>query len=435
MNGLTFKLHDKQLAVFESLARFKVVAAGRRGGKTFLSAVVLLIEGMREVNAAGYDLKLKDVWYIAPTFNMAKDIMWGLLKDLGRDVIASVHENTGVLTLINGRRICLKGSDRPDTLRGVGISHVVLDEVAFMKPEVWDLIIRPTLADVEGSALFIGTPDGRNFFYDLWMDAQKPEYEEWEAFHFCSLDNPMISPKEIEHARMTMSRQAFAQEFEASFNTGGGTAFKDDEIIILDEAEFDQKIARLGGTTYITVDPAGFSEENGMLKSSEKRLDETAICIANVSSQGWHIPEIIHGRWSVRETADRILRASQKYKPAAIGIEKGIARSAIMPYLTDQSRRLGVYPNIVELTHGNKKKTDRIMWALQGRFQHGRIILRRGPWNRPLVNQLLDFPNPLVHDDLIDALAYVDQISEVAYLGDIEDYITEGLILDEEAGY
>jgi len=431
MAGLNFKLHSKQIEIFNHPARFKVVAAGRRGGKSYLSAVTLLVEALKNHNDAGFPLKNKDVWYIAPTFQQAKDIMWSLLKDLGNDVIVSTHENTATATLINGRRICLKGSDRPDTLRGVGISYVVLDEYAFMKPEVWDLIIRATLADVEGSALFIGTPEGKNHFYDLWVNAARPEWLNWEAFHFCSLDNPMISKAEIEHARQTMSAQAFRQEFEASFSSAGGGAFKEEDIIIVDEHP------RIIGTTFMTVDPAGFQEMDkaAMLKSGESRLDETAIAIAEVSTDGWFIPNIIHGRWGVRETSVKILKAYQDYRPNACGIEKGIAKQAIMPYLTDQSRRLGIYPNVVDLTHGNKKKTDRIMWALQGRFQHGRIKLLKGDWNRAFIQQLLDFPNPLVHDDLIDAVAYIDQISQVSYMDEGVFEMEDTEPFDDESGY
>lgn len=425
---MKFSLHNKQLEVFESPARFKVVAAGRRGGKSYLSCVMLLIEALKDVNEAGYSLRNKDVFYIAPTFQMAKDIMWNLLKDLGKDVIVSTHENTATATLINGRRICLKGSDRYDTLRGVGISFAVLDEFAFMKPEVWDLIIRPTLADVEGSALFIGTPEGKNHFYDLWVEAGSEEWDEWEAFHFNSLDNPMISKKEIEHARQTMSAQAFRQEFEASFASSGTGAFKEDEFII--EEHFNHQ-----GETFITVDPAGYDDATDLTKSAEKKLDETAICVAKVTQQGWFVKDIIHGRWDPRTTATKILRAVQQHQPVALGIEKGSLKNAIMPYLSDQSRRLGIYPNIVDLTHGNKKKTERIMWALQGRFQHGRITFKKAEWNRALINQLLDFPNPRVHDDLVDALAYIDQISQVSYISEGVYEQEEGFILDEEAGY
>src|SRR5574343_1273040 len=96
MAELNVKLHPKQLDVFSSAARFKVVAAGRRFGKSRLAAWTLLIQALQSTE--------KDVFYIAPTFQQAKDILWGMLKELGVEVIAAAHENTGVLTLINGRK-------------------------------------------------------------------------------------------------------------------------------------------------------------------------------------------------------------------------------------------------------------------------------------------------------------------------------------------
>ena len=428
MAELNFKLHQKQLEVFKSSARFRVCAAGRRFGKSYLSAVELIIHGLKETNEHGIDIRNKEVWYVAPTFQQAKDIMWNLLKELGEEVIESTLENTATIKLVNGRTIKLKGSDRPDTLRGVGVSFVVLDEYAFMKPEVWDLIIRPTLADVKGSALFIGTPEGKNHFYDLYEygATDTEDYKEWDAFLFKSIDNPVLDKAEIEFARNTMGAEAFRQEFEASFSASGGGAFKSDEIIFTDEEHHD-------GITYIAVDPAGFAETDGMVKSSAKKLDETAIAVVSVGTDGWLVRDIIHGRWGVRETSLQILRAAQKYHAAAVGIEKGSLKNAIMPYLEDQMRRLNVYPRIEDLTHGGKKKTERIIWALQGRFQHGRIKLLKGQWNKAFVDQLLDFPNPLSHDDLIDALAYIDQISQVAYAVDWE--FDEPEVFDDVAGY
>jgi predicted phage terminase large subunit-like protein len=425
MASLDFNLHKKQQEIFLSPARFKVVAAGRRGGKSYLSAVMLLIEALKETNDFGINLKNKETWYVAPTFGQAKDIMWNLLKDIGSDIIESALENTATLRLINGRTIKLKGSDRPDTLRGVSLAYVVLDEYASMKPEVWDLIISPALADTKGSALFIGTPDSKNHFYDLWLQSAK--LEEWEQFQFNSTDNPIIDPKEIEQARTRMSKEAFRQEFEASFHAAGGLAFKEKDW------KYAQKSPE-AGTTYITVDPAGFGDGNGMVKSAINRLDETAISIVEVSPSGWFIHDIIHGRWDVRETSLQIIKAAKKYQPAALGIEKGSLRNAIMPYLQDQMRRLGTYPNVVDLTHGGKKKTERITWALQGRFENGRIYFKEGAdYIKPLTDQLLDFPNKMTHDDLIDSLAYVDQIATAIYgTGEYDD---EYEPLDDLAGY
>jgi predicted phage terminase large subunit-like protein len=407
LKTLNFDLHKKQQEIFLSEARFKVVAAGRRGGKSYLSAVILLIEALKTTNEYGINLKNKETWYVAPTYGQAKDIMWNLLKDIGKDVIESALENTATLKLVNGRTIKLKGSDRPDTLRGVSLSYVVMDEYAFMKPEVWDLIINPALADTKGSALFIGTPEGKNHFYDLWLKADT--LKGWASFHFNSLDNPIIDPAELDTARERMSKEAFRQEFEASFEAAGGGAFKESDFIYLKDSPEP-------GTVYISVDPAGYGEGDGMVKSKMKKLDETAISVVEVSSAGWFVLDIIHGRWGIRETSLQIIKAAAKYHPAALGVENGALKNAIMPYLQDQMRRLGTYPNIVPLTHGGKKKQDRITWALQGRFQNGRIFFKEGaPWIKDLTGQLLDFPNPMVHDDLIDSLAYIDQISNAIY--------------------
>jgi len=424
---LEFNLHEKQREVFMSDARYKVCAAGRRAGKSYLSAVILLIEALKSENRFGVKLQGKEVWYVAPTYQQARDIIWGALKDLGQGVISQVHENTSTMTLINGRTIKLKGSDRPDTLRGVSLAYVVLDEYAFMKPEVWDLILQPALADARGDALFIGTPSGKNHFYDLWIEAGSGVHSDMEAFHFNSLDNPILQAEEIERARSKMSADAFRQEFEASFEASGGGAFKAHEFIYADKSPSP-------GTTYITVDPAGFGKGDGMVKSNLKRLDECAIAVVEVSPDGWFVHDMISGRWGVRETSLQIIRAAQKYKAAVVGIEQGSLKNAIMPYLEDQMRRLNSYPRVEGVTHGGQKKTDRILWALQGRFQNGRIILKQDePWNKKLTDQLLDFPNPLSHDDLPDALAYIDQISTAIYdHGWIEETYQP---LDEWSGY
>jgi len=210
MADIRVTLHPQQMEVFNSSARFKVVAAGRRWGKSRLAAWMMLIEALQS--------DAKDVYYVAPTFQQAKDIMWGMLKEIGKDVIKVAHENTAVLTLINDRKIYLKGSDRPETLLGVGLCFCVLDEFASMKPQVWEQILQPTLADVQGRALFIGTPDGKNHFYDLYLEGMG-DPEEWECWSFNTVDNPFLPQGEIEKYRKRMSEQLFRQEFEASFES------------------------------------------------------------------------------------------------------------------------------------------------------------------------------------------------------------------------
>lgn len=407
MTELNFNLHPAQLEIFTDPARFKVVVAGRRFGKSYLSGVVALIEALKNKNEKGYDLKNTDVYYVAPTFQQGKDIMWRLLKDFARDVTESVHENTGVLRLINGRQIHIKGSDRPDNLRGVGLSFVVMDEYASMKPETWDMIIAPTLADVEGGALFIGTPAGKNHFYNLYQSAHK--WEDWKAFEFKTIDNPYIKAKEVERARSTMTHEAFKQEHEASFSAGSGSVFNVHTMV---EVEADY---HMDGFTYMTVDPAGYEQVNPLKMSKNSNLDETAIAITTVGQDGWLVEDILTGRWGIRETSLQILRAYQKFQPMVIGIEKGSLMNALMPYLQDQSRRLRLFPNIQAVTHGNKKKQERIVWALQGRLQNERLYFKPFKNLNKFKDQLMDFPNPLSHDDMLDALAYIDQISKPIY--------------------
>jgi len=426
---LNFALHEKQQEIFESEARFKVVAAGRRGGKTFFAAIVLIMEALKNENHKGRSLRNAHVWYVAPTYQQARDIMWKQLKEIARPVAKQIKEKDMTIVMPNGRYIVLKGADNEDTLRGVSLSYCVLDEFADMKPGVFDVILRPALSDMVGGALFIGTPKGKNHFYKLWVAAADPANPDMQAFHFCSRDNPMISEEEIEAARRTSSREAFRQEFEASFSTGGGGVFKADEFQYVDKVPLGHP-----GYTYITVDPAGFKDVGGLSKAQVAALDETAIAIVHVGPDGWYVKDIQHGRWGVRETSLRIIRAAQVHHPVALGIEGGALKNAIMPYLEDQMQRLNIYPNVVELKHGGTKKTDRIIWALQGRFQHGKIKFVKGPWNKALEEQLLDFPDPLAHDDLPDALAYIDQIASAVYsTHDIE--VDDWEPLDAIAGY
>lgn len=423
MADINVSLHDAQMEIFKSEARFKVISAGRRFGKSRLAAWVLLIKALQS--------KSKDVFYVGPTFQQSKDIMWGMLKELGRDVIKAAHENTAVLTLVNDRKIYLKGSDRPDTLRGVGLEYVVLDEYASMKPEVWEMILRPTLADVKGGAMFIGTPAGKNHFYKLFMEAQG-EDSDWEAFQYNSTDNPLLDPKEIQAAKSSMSTQAFRQEFEATFESFSGGIFKEEWIrYVNDETDFKENTI---GHYVVSVDPAGFeaaSKERG-LKSS--KLDETAISVVKIVGDEWLVKDIYHGRWGIKETANRILNAAMDCEASTVGIEAGALKNAIMPYLEDEMRIKGRWVNITDVTHGGKRKIDRITWSLQGRLEHGKIKFRKAEWNEHFISQMMDFPSPLSHDDLLDSLAYIDQVSVADFAGSIE-LDEEWEPMDAVAGY
>lgn len=424
---MEISLHPKQAEVFHDKTRFKVVAAGRRFGKSFLAAATLFVEGAKtskvRTDGVKVDLALEEVYYVAPTFEQGKKIMWPLLKKIGAALIAQKYENTGELVLVNGRRISLKGADRPDSLRGVGLSYCVMDEYAFMKEEVWEMIILPALARTEGGALFIGTPDGKNHFYTLYQMGLSG-HPDWKSFHYISVDNPHLPKSEIEAAKERMSKERFRQEMEASFESGGGVVMTRDMFPIIAKVPYPCE-------RYVAIDLAGFESTEGGRKV--KKLDDHAIAVVAVHAGGWCIEDIVHGQWDTRETALRIVKAFRDHRPSRLGIEKGMARNAVMPYLTDEMHRLNTYFLVEELSHGNQKKTDRIAWALQGRAEKGRIQLLEGDWNRAFLEQAEDFPSQLAHDDLIDAVAYIDQIAEPWFDG--PDVIDEWKPLDVVSGY
>jgi predicted phage terminase large subunit-like protein len=418
MTALNVALLNWQQEVWQHPARFQVIAAGRRTGKSRLAAWKLIVKALQA--------KSGTVFYVGPTQGQARDIMWQLLLELGHGVIKNVHVNNLEITLINDIRIRLKGADRPETMRGVSLFYLVLDEYADIRPDVWEQILRPALADLKGEALFIGTPMGRNHFYDLFKYAEMSGDDDYKAWHFTSYDNETLDPNEIEAAKKSMSSYAFRQEFMASFEALGSEIFKE-QWIKYGNTPSD-------GEYYIAIDLAGF-EEVGKQKSKNTKLDQSAIAVVKVTNSGdWFIENIIRGRWDFAQTAEKIFQAVRDYQPVAVGIEKGISRQAIMSPLSDMMRRGNHYFNIKELTHGNRKKTDRIVSALQGRFENGRITLEKGEWNEEFLDQLFQFPNALVHDDLVDALAYIDQLAMIPY--GVDDFVqTEYVPLDLTSGY
>ena len=418
MTSLNFELLKWQQSVFKSEKRFKVVAAGRRCGKSRLSAVTLLIEALNCPEGSA-------VMYIAPTLGQARTIMWDLLNDLGRQVIKSSHVNNLEITLVNGRKILVRGADNPDSLRGVSLTYVVLDECAFIKEDVWQKIIRASLSDKKGRALFISTPSGRNWFYDVFKLGQDVD-EEWQSWHFTTRDNETIDPKEIDAAERTLSSFAFKQEYLSSFDNAGQEVFKEEWLKLSPEPNYGEYV--------VAIDLAGFEEVGKNPGAAKSRLDESAIAVVKVEDNGdWWVKEIIAGRWDIKATAAKILNVVREYRPIAVGIEKGALKNAVSPYLNDLMRKNNVYCHISDLTHGNRKKQDRVVWSLQGRMEHGRISFNEDEDWKETFDQIVMFPTAGVHDDRVDALSYVDQLAVTSYQQDYEEDDWEPL--DSITGY
>lgn len=210
-------LSPAQKEIVESPERFKVVIAGRRFGKTYLS--------IRELCRAAR-LPDRTVWYVAPTYRQAKMIAFRALKRRLLELrwVSKINETELTFELKNGSTISLKGADNYDSLRGIGLDYLVIDEFADIVPEAWYETLRPTLSDREGSALFIGTPKGLNWAHDLFR-AEEDYPAEWRSFQFRTIDGGNVKPEEIEAARRTLDQRTFRQEYEATFETFSGRIY------------------------------------------------------------------------------------------------------------------------------------------------------------------------------------------------------------------
>jgi len=211
------KLTKPQDDIFFNDSRFRVVVAGRRFGKTFLSTYELLKHALQGNS--------RNCWYVAPTYKAAKEIAWNMLVDAIPDgYITKKNETALSINLRNGSTISLKGAEQPDNLRGRALDFCVLDEFADMRPEAWFEVIRPSLSDRQGSAVFIGTPRGRNHFYDLWAKG-KDGAADWSSFQYTTLNGGNVPSKEIEAARSDLDERTFKQEYEAEFVTYQGLIY------------------------------------------------------------------------------------------------------------------------------------------------------------------------------------------------------------------
>ena len=212
------KLSDPQRQVADDQARFRVLVTGRRFGKTTLA--------IRELC---YTARIpgRVCWYVAPSYRQAKQIAWVKLKKILQDLrwVSKINEAELTVSLKNGSRICLRGADNPDSLRGVGIDFLVLDECADIQESAFTEVLRPTLSDTKGNALFIGTPKGMNWFYDLYQKGQTQTEEEWSSYQFTTLDGGWVEPEEIEQARKDLDVKTFRQEYQATWENYSGVIY------------------------------------------------------------------------------------------------------------------------------------------------------------------------------------------------------------------
>jgi len=215
-------LHPTQAKIAEDRHRYRVICSGRRWGKTTLS--VEEIKGMAVYRQAR-------IAYVAPTYQQARDIAWELLIKELKPIAIKINESRLEITVrtLNGGTswIALRGWESIETLRGQKFDLLVLDEVAMMRNfwSMWQEVLRPTLTDNEGQAIFISTPKGFNHFYELYN--KESSDKDYQSFHFTSYDNPYLLPAEIDKAKLEVTEDRFAQEYLADFRKTEGLVYKE----------------------------------------------------------------------------------------------------------------------------------------------------------------------------------------------------------------
>lgn len=407
-----------QLDVLRHPARKKVVVCGRRWGKT-TAGLLASVEG-HGPRGGGLRGALEGgtVWWVAPSFPISS-LIWRDLKRALRDGWVEKSENERRITLPGGGSVTVKSADNPDSLRGVGLDGVVMDEAAFMRAEAWAEGIRPALADQRGWALFLTTPCGMNWLYDVWRAAETaPGWARWQR---PTSDNPKIDPEELAAARAELGAYAFGQEFEAAFLAPEAGVFKaewfasryDRRGAGVFELPDGRQVALSDLTRFATVDLAA---------STKTSADYSVVGVFGVTDDGKML--VLHVDRARREGPDlvpAIARVREAWGVETVWVERVGFQLAIV----QEARRAGL--PVRELS-ADRDKLSRALPATAA-FEGGRLLLpRHAPWLADLETELLAFPNGS-HDDQVDVIAYA-----VAIRDDVAGWVGTGMTDEEFLG-
>lgn len=232
---IPYNPRDWQLNEHRNLARFTVMVIHRRAGKTYFAVNELLKQALDPTKVR------PQVAYVAPTYRQAKQVSWEIFKTMVAPIPGVViNESELRIDLPNGGRILVLGAENPDSLRGLYLDYVVLDEVADMPAHLWGTVIRPALADREGGALFIGTPKGKNFFHELYVRGKSTEG--WRSVLLDYRHTKALNLAEVEALRKELTEEEFEQELECSFTAAIRGAYFGKQMA---RAEADGRIRRV----------------------------------------------------------------------------------------------------------------------------------------------------------------------------------------------
>lgn len=367
--------HEGQSVVHRDPARFKVLSAGRRWGKTRL--------GVNEcLDAAS---KGQRAWWVSPSYKTG-DVGWRPIHRMGAKVGADVKIVDRRITLPNGGEVTVRSADHPDSLRGEGLDLVVIDEAAHIRKfgDVWVQAIRPSLSDRKGGALFISTPKGYNDFYELFKNAEKSD--EWASFQFPTHSNPHIDPAEIEAARKDLPELVFRQEYGAEFVQLAGALFRREWFDIVDKVPHARRWVRFWDLAASTKTSADFT-----VGAKVGMTDDGTLVVADVARGRWDWPKALKVIASTaRADGNRVHQGIED-----VGVQKGMYQLLMRE------------PKLVGLTFRPiKPVSDKITRANPwlARAEQGKVVLVRGQWIGAFLDEICAFPEAS-HDDQVDAVS------------------------------
>ena len=234
---IPYKPRELQRYLHDNLGRFNVVVCHRRFGKTVFSINEMIKSAVKDIKAGKTAPRYA---YLAPLFKQAKTVAWDELKRLLRDFPDAKFNEAELRADFMGARIQLYGADNPDTLRGIYLDGVILDEYAQMNPKMYSEVIRPALSDRKGWAIFIGTPKGKNEFYDIYHSAA--EKKGWKRFLFKASETGILDEEELEMAQQDMTESEYEQEYECSWSAALKGAYYAKE---LEQARDEDRIGKV----------------------------------------------------------------------------------------------------------------------------------------------------------------------------------------------
>ena len=381
-----------QLSVLTHPARNKVVACGRRWGKTALGLMATVMGHGQNRGQPGYHLGAIDgakIGWFAPIVGTRLEELWRELKRATVHCTKSKSDVEKRIQLTSGGEIICRSLHDPNNARGPGWDGIVIDEAAFVKEEAWTEVLRPALADRQGWAIFVSTPNGNNWFKQLYDRAGTEEG--WASWQGPSSQNTTILPEELEAWKREVGPRAYAQEFDAQFMEVAGALFP--ASYFPDTIWFDAWPDSVQFTT-MALDPSmGKSDKADYSAWVVLRLDPTT---------GIMYVDADLERRPPSEIVMRGVGLATKYAPQRIDIEANAFQAILASQFEDQQRKSGMALPIYTVIQRAKKEV-RITGTLDYYLSAGLLRFRRTRGCRLLVEQLQTFPEGK-YDDGPDAL-------------------------------